>query len=256
MLADDVGRRAHLVVVKLIGLGNQVGLHVLRAVEGVQAQHERLGCPPLLDRGHHVLPERDDALLREVIAAFVEYRVELDVCGLVDTRIGRVVWRAPLCCHAALVPPRVQLTVKELAGSAFVEEQARVVDAGLVEGRARHGRRAVKDEARPQAVGNVAVGRRAVRSRRVVATQCVVGHRRLLDIRAFLREEKGLRFDHLAREIESGEGDDGLAACGETVDGEARQAAVPAVNRVGIVDSGVLPQRVAGSAEIGALRRG
>ena len=59
---------------------------VHHAVEGVHAEHERLGRALLGDGGHGVLPERDDPLLGEVVAELVEHHVELDVGALVDAR--------------------------------------------------------------------------------------------------------------------------------------------------------------------------
>jgi hypothetical protein len=78
------------------------------------------------------------------------------------------------------------------------------------------------------------------------------GHRCLLDIRAFLGEEKRSGLEHLAREVEARQGDDGFAAGRESVDREARQAAVPTVDGVRIGDAGMLPQRIAGRLQLSA----
>ena len=85
MLADNVGRRTHLVVVEFVSLGHDVRVHILRAVEGVHAQHHRLRRTFLVDCRYDILPQRNDALLGEVIAELVQDRIELDVGRLVNT---------------------------------------------------------------------------------------------------------------------------------------------------------------------------
>ena len=107
VLADDVRRRPYLVVIQFIVFGDDIRMHILRAVERVQAQHERLGRTFLPDRRHNVLPQRDDALLRELITLLVEHGVELYVRRLVVARIGGVVRRATSYRHGAPVPHRL-----------------------------------------------------------------------------------------------------------------------------------------------------
>ncbi|MNN13408.1 hypothetical protein D3C81_1264390 [compost metagenome] len=86
MLADHVGRGAHLVVVHLVDVRDQVGVLVHGAVEGVHAHHQRLWRALLGDHRPGVFPEGNDARLREVVADLVVDRVELDIGALVDTR--------------------------------------------------------------------------------------------------------------------------------------------------------------------------
>jgi hypothetical protein len=100
-------------------------------VERVEAHHERLGRPLLRDGGDRVLPQRDDPLLREVVAELVQHGVELDVRALVEARAVGVERRAPGGAEA--------VGREELPGDAGAEHVARVVDARLVERRARDG---------------------------------------------------------------------------------------------------------------------
>ncbi|MNZ68917.1 hypothetical protein D3C78_871960 [compost metagenome] len=87
VLADHVGRGAHLVVIQLVERRDQVGVVVHGAVEGVHPHHQRFRRLLLVDHRHGVLPQGEDARLREVVADLVEHRVELDVGGLVDPRL-------------------------------------------------------------------------------------------------------------------------------------------------------------------------
>ena len=133
VLADDVGRRAHLVVVDLVVRGHQVAVVEHRTVEGVQSHHQRLRGLGLGDDGVHVLPQRHDALLRVVIAHLVEHGVELQVRALVDARRDRVEQ-----ARAAGVQPGERLTRKEAADHTRFERVARVIGTGVVVRRADH----------------------------------------------------------------------------------------------------------------------
>ena len=88
VLADDIGRRPDLVIVKLVCFWHDIRVHILCAVESVDAQYERLRRTLLFDRRHNVLPQRDDALLREVVTELVKDRVELHVGGFIDAGRG------------------------------------------------------------------------------------------------------------------------------------------------------------------------
>ena len=149
VLADDVGRRLDLVVVHLELFRDEIGVQVARAVERVHAQHQRLGRARLgvgaddglearEQRRVDVFPERQDALLRVVVAELVEGHVELDVRALVDARrvgierAGTSQWRTA--------------RAEELAGDAGRQAGALVVDAGVEERRASGALGAVGDE--------------------------------------------------------------------------------------------------------------
>ncbi|MND66543.1 hypothetical protein D3C80_579380 [compost metagenome] len=84
MLADDVGRGAHLIVIHLVERWNQVGVLVHRAVEGVHAHHQRLWWTLLVDHRPGIFPKGNDPRLREVVADLVVHRIELNVGALVD----------------------------------------------------------------------------------------------------------------------------------------------------------------------------
>ena len=83
VLAEDVGRRAHLEVVDEVIIGHEVRVPVFDDVAGVAAEEERLGrASGTAGReshgGLHVVPQRQDALLRVVPAELVKPDVELD----------------------------------------------------------------------------------------------------------------------------------------------------------------------------------
>ncbi|EEF93733.1 hypothetical protein CATMIT_01633, partial [Catenibacterium mitsuokai DSM 15897] len=161
VLADHVGRRGDLVVVGVEILRHQVGVLVHRAVEGVHAQHQRLGRALAVDGRGHVFPQRQDALLRIVVAELVEGHIELDVGALVHAWIGRAELD-PAGQRLLDRDHRVQrLAAEERAVAAGGQALAAVVDARLVVGRAGHRRRAVDDEVggADVAVAVVAVGR-------------------------------------------------------------------------------------------------
>ncbi len=58
MLAEDVGRRAHLEVVELVDVRHQVGERVLDALAGVGAEEERLRRALAGQRVLDVAPQR------------------------------------------------------------------------------------------------------------------------------------------------------------------------------------------------------
>src|SRR6185503_5201540 len=88
MLTDDVGRRAHLKIVDEVIIRDEVRMPVLDNVAGISAEEQRLGraagtAGSELQRRLHVVPQRQNALLREVPAGLVEPDVELKRRGLV-----------------------------------------------------------------------------------------------------------------------------------------------------------------------------
>ena len=129
VLADDVGRCGDLIVVHHVEFRHQVRLIVHRTVVRVQTEHKRLWRTGLGKRRRNVFPERDDTLLRVVIAKLVEDHVELDVGCLVDTRIVRAE------SSRERVGKPVAGSREELAGHACVKHVAFVIHAGLEEGR-------------------------------------------------------------------------------------------------------------------------
>ena len=86
MLTDHVSRGPHLEIIQFVERRNQVGVVIHGAVEGVHAHHQGLRRALLVDHRYRVLPQGEDAGLREVVADLVEHRVELDVRSLVDAR--------------------------------------------------------------------------------------------------------------------------------------------------------------------------
>ena len=131
VLADDVGRRGDLVVVDVVILRHEVCLIEHRTVERVQTEHERLRWACLRQGRRDIFPERDDALLREVITELVEHNVELDVRRLVDARV--------ICterCGEGVSHP-ARCAGEEFADRAGCEEVTFIILAGLEEGRAR-----------------------------------------------------------------------------------------------------------------------
>jgi hypothetical protein len=115
------------------------------------AQHQRLGRARLLhlgcagqraeargQRGIHVFPQREDALLRIVVAELVDGDVELDVGALVDAR--RVGIESTGARQAEL------LAAEELPQTTRRQALAAVIDAGVEVRRARLGLAAVGDE--------------------------------------------------------------------------------------------------------------
>src|SRR5215208_10113 len=90
MLAEDVGRRAHLEVVDEVIVGNQVGVPVLDNVAGVATEEEWLrraagAAGRVGECRFDVVPQRQHALLREVPAVLVERDVELNGRGFITT---------------------------------------------------------------------------------------------------------------------------------------------------------------------------
>ncbi len=182
VLTDDVGRRAHLEVVQLELLRHQVGVQDLAAVEGVEAHHQRLRRTLLGDGRRHVVPQRDDALLRVVLADLVEHRVDLHVGDLVGARV--LAGPSP---SAPMLPQRtlVVVTIEPVADDTSDQRGARVVDAGILEGTARYRQGTVEHEA-AAAVGVGHAGCRVTQSLRngavtvllvgVAAAHGVVGH--------------------------------------------------------------------------------
>ncbi|MNF44700.1 hypothetical protein D3C84_258150 [compost metagenome] len=233
MLADDVGRRAHLVVVQFVVRRDQVGVLVHHAVEGVGAHHQWLGRPLLVDHRPRIFPERNHPCLREVIADLVEHGVELDIGAFVDTRpVGRV-RRRTAERHAVDALATVEQAGTGAAGQAFLP----VIHAGLEERRPSHRRRAVGAE--------VARLHNATRQHRVawVIRLGVEQHRRLFDIVALFRQVHRFGPGHALGQVQ-GTGDDfRLATCSHAIQGMARQAAVPASHLVRVQ---VRPQGLAG----------
>ena len=90
VLPDDVGGRGDLEVVHLVLARHQVRVPVLRAVERVQADDERLGRTRAGQGGRHVAPEGEDPLLGVMPPHLVELHVELDDGRLVLPRRHRV----------------------------------------------------------------------------------------------------------------------------------------------------------------------
>ena len=95
MLAEDVSRRAHLEVVDVVVVGNQIRVPVLDNVAGIAAEEQRFGwtsgCAAAgseFNCWRRVFPQREHALLRIVPAEFL--LVERDVClnrgGLVNAQ--------------------------------------------------------------------------------------------------------------------------------------------------------------------------
>ena len=72
MLTNDIGRRPHLIIIQLVILGYQVGMQVLGTVVGIQPNHEGFRWTDLVDSRHHVIPQCDNTLLREVITGLIE----------------------------------------------------------------------------------------------------------------------------------------------------------------------------------------
>src|SRR6185369_750158 len=91
MLAEDVGRRAHLEVVYKVIIRDEVRVPVLDDVARVATEEEwlrRTAAAPARRVSHcrrHVLPQRENTLLREVPAFLVQGDVELDRSRLIDT---------------------------------------------------------------------------------------------------------------------------------------------------------------------------
>ena len=75
-----------------------------------------------------------------------------------------------------------------------------------------------------------------------MATLRVIGHGNLLEIGAFLGEEHRFGRYELFRHVESGYGYRRFAAGGVTLDREAWQTAVPAIDRVSVGETRMRPQ--------------
>ena len=94
MLADDVGRRAHLKVILLVNARHQIGVVERDAIVGVGAEEERLRRLRAGLGWINVRPERQNARLREVPAGLVQFEVELKRSRFVSARMYR--WRLPV----------------------------------------------------------------------------------------------------------------------------------------------------------------
>ena len=243
VLADDVGGRAHLVVVDLVVLGHQVAVVVDGAVERVQAHHHRLGRLGLGDRVAHVLPQREDALLRVVVADLVEDHVELHVGALVDARRLGVEQAGAARVERGLRPAG-QFTGKETPHGAGFEHGARIVHARVVIRRADDRLGAVQDEAAHRAAHGIggARGLRAVGPEAGHAALRVELHRHLLEVGAFFRVVDDVGLDEVLGEVQARGHDLGLAAGRVALQRVTRQTAVEAV---GLRRHDLRPQRVA-----------
>src|SRR5580692_6519560 len=91
MLADDIGGRTDLEIVQLVVTGNQIGMPVFHALTAVGAEEERLGRAIAGQRGLHVVPQCEKALLRIVPAVLVEYDVSLDHGSFVTPRVSNCI---------------------------------------------------------------------------------------------------------------------------------------------------------------------
>ncbi|MNX53456.1 hypothetical protein D3C86_841520 [compost metagenome] len=240
VLADHVGRRAHLIVVHLVGGRNQVGLLVLHAVEGVHAHHQRFWRTLLGDHRPGVFPQRKNARLREVVADLVVHRVELDVRRLVDPRTVRGEGRGTDKRHTVEALATDELTGAGAADQAFLP----VIHARFVVRRTGHRQGAVGAEVARHDL----VARQDGKAWMVFFR--VEGHGRLFDFRALFRHVDRFGPFHFLGEVQRRGDGVRLATLGYTAQGMTRQAAVPAA---GLIRVEVGPQRF--TASLQGLRR-
>src|SRR4030095_15321188 len=86
MLADDIGRRAHLKVVLYVNARDEVGVMERNAVVGIRAEEKRLRWLLSGLGVSKVGPERQNARLRVVPARLIQFHVKLKGSRFVGAR--------------------------------------------------------------------------------------------------------------------------------------------------------------------------
>jgi hypothetical protein len=121
-------------------------MHVLGTVERVHTHYERLWWTILRNRWHDVLPQRQDALLREVIPKLVQYGIKLYVRCLVNPWAGRGVRRLARRIHSAGIVERREFATEEMPCNAILKQHTAIVQTGFLEGGTGDWKRSVGQE--------------------------------------------------------------------------------------------------------------
>ena len=87
VLAQNIGRCAHLEIVHLVVIRHQVGVPVFDRVVGIRSEEEGLRRPDARHGRRHVIPEGEEPLLGEVPPFLVEHHVELEDGRLVSADV-------------------------------------------------------------------------------------------------------------------------------------------------------------------------
>src|SRR5581483_12138241 len=87
VLSEDIGRRAHLVIVHLVVTGHQVRVPEFDVFSAVGAEEERLRRAAAVEGRRYVVPQAQPSLLRVMPALFVQYDITLEDGGFITARI-------------------------------------------------------------------------------------------------------------------------------------------------------------------------